>query len=265
MTSTDHRAQSASGRWNDDGVTNRTAVVTGAGSGIGAATARALAGEGFHVVCAARRAERINAVAAEIGGTAFVCDVTKPDDVARLAEVVGPTLDVLVNNAGGALGVDPVTQGDPDQWRTMYESNVVGTMQVTKALAPALIASGAGTLVNIGSIAGHLVYEGGGGYTAAKHALAAVTETLRLELNGQPVRVSEIAPGMVKTEEFSLVRLGGDQAKADAVYAGVEAPLSAEDVAEAVRWVVALPPHVDIDLMVIKPIAQAAPHKIARR
>lgn len=265
MTSTDHRAQSASGRWNDDGVTNRTAVVTGAGSGIGAATARALAGEGFHVVCAARRAERINAVAAEIGGSAFVCDVTKVDDVARLAEVVGPTLDVLVNNAGGALGVDPVTQGDPDQWRTMYESNVVGTMQVTKALAPALIASGAGTLVNIGSIAGHLVYEGGGGYTAAKHALAAVTQTLRLELNGQPVRVTEIAPGMVKTEEFSLVRLGGDQAKADAVYAGVEAPLSAEDVAEAVRWVVTLPPHVDIDLMVIKPIAQAAPHKIARR
>jgi NADP-dependent 3-hydroxy acid dehydrogenase YdfG len=137
-------------------------------------------------------------------------------------------------------------------------------MQVTKTLAPALIASGSGTIVNIGSIAGHLVYEGGGGYTAAKHALAAVTETLRLELNGQPVRVTEIAPGMVKTEEFSLVRLGGDQERADAVYAGVDAPLSAEDIAEAVRWVVALPPHVNIDLMVVKPIAQAAPHKISR-
>lgn len=238
--------------------------MTGAGSGIGAATARALAAEGFHVYCAARRAERIESVAREIGGTAIVCDVTDGEAVARLAAAVGPTLDVLVNNAGGALGVDHVVEGDPDQWRTMYESNVVGTMQVTKALAPALIASGAGTLVNIGSIAGHLVYEGGGGYTAAKHALAAVTETLRLELNGQPVRVTEIAPGMVKTEEFSLVRLSGDQAKADAVYAGVDAPLSAEDVAEAVRWVVTLPPHVDIDLMVIKPIAQAAPHKIAR-
>jgi len=137
-------------------------------------------------------------------------------------------------------------------------------MQVTKALAPALIASGAGIIVNIGSTAGHLVYEGGGGYTAAKHALAAVTETLRLELNGQPVRVTEIAPGMVKTEEFSLLRLDGDQAMADAVYAGVEAPLSAEDVAEAVRWVVTRPQHVDIDLMVIKPIAQAAPHKVHR-
>ena len=238
--------------------------MTGAGSGIGAAIARALAAEGFHVFCAGRRAERIEAVADEIGGTAVVCDVTDAAAVARLAEAVGPRLEVLVNNAGGALGVDAVIQGDADQWRTMYESNVVGTMQVTKALVPALIASGAGTLVNIGSIAGHLVYEGGGGYTAAKHALAAVTETLRLELNGQPVRVTEIAPGMVKTEEFSLVRLGGDQAKADAVYAGVEEPLSAEDVAEAVRWVVTLPPHVDIDLMVIKPIAQAAPHKIAR-
>lgn len=242
----------------------RTAVVTGAGSGIGAATARALAAEGFHVYCAGRRLDRIRAVAAEIGGTAVACDVTRADNVALLAEAVGPTLDVLVNNAGGALGVDPVINGDPDQWRTMYESNVIGTMQVTKALAPALIASGAGTLVNIGSIAGHLVYEGGGGYTAVKHALAAVTETLRLELNGQPVRVTEIAPGMVKTEEFSLVRLGGDQAKADAVYAGVESPLSAADVAEAVRWVITLPPHVNIDLMVVKPIAQAAPHKIAR-
>lgn len=240
------------------------AVVTGAGSGIGAATARVLAAEGFHVFCAARRAERIQAVATEIGGTAVVCDVTSADDVARLAELAGPRVDALVNNAGGALGVDHVVAGDASQWRTMYDTNVIGTMQMTKALTPALVASGAGIIVNIGSIAGHLVYEGGGGYTAAKHALAAVTATLRLELNGQPVRVTEIAPGMVKTEEFSLVRLGGDQSKADAVYAGVDAPLSAEDVAEAVRWVVTRPPHVDIDLLVIKPIAQAAPHKIAR-
>jgi len=246
-------------------VNSPLAVVTGAGSGIGAATARALAAEGFHVVCAARRADRIQAVAEEIGGTAVACDVTSADDVARLAEAAGARVHVLVNNAGGALGVDPVVAADPDQWRTMYETNVIGTMQVTKALTPALVASGAGIIVNIGSIAGHLVYEGGGGYTAAKHALAAVTETLRLELNGQPVRVTEIAPGMVKTDEFSLIRLGGDQAKADAVYAGIDAPLSAEDIAEAVRWVVTLPSHVDIDLMVIKPIAQAAPHKIARQ
>lgn len=240
------------------------AVVTGAGSGIGAATARALAAEGFHVFCAGRRVDRIQAVADAIDGTAVVCDVTSADDVARLADVAGPRVDALINNAGGALGVDHVVAADPDQWRTMYETNVIGTMLVTKALVQALVASGAGVIVNIGSIAGHLVYEGGGGYTAAKHALAAVTATLRLELNGQPVRVTEIAPGMVKTEEFSLVRLGGDAAKADAVYTGVEAPLSAEDVAEAVRWVVTLPPHVDIDLMVIKPIAQAAPHKISR-
>lgn len=207
-------------------MTRPIAVVTGAGSGIGAATARALAAEGFHVFCAARRTDRIQMVADEIGGTAVTCDVTAADDVARLAAAVGPRVDALINNAGGALGTDHVVAGDPDQWRSMYETNVVGTMQVTKALATALVASGAGIIVNIGSIAGHLVYEGGGGYTAAKHALAAVTETLRLELNGQPVRVTEIAPGMVKTDEFSLVRLGGDQAKADAVYAGVEAPLS---------------------------------------
>jgi NADP-dependent 3-hydroxy acid dehydrogenase YdfG len=240
-------------------------VVTGAGSGIGAATARALAADGFHVICAARRTDRITAIADEIGGTAVTCDVTSAPDVQALADAVGARLDALVNNAGGAFGTDPVTAGDPAQWRAMYDVNVIGTMQVTKALAPALIASGNGTIVNVGSTAGRVTYEGGGGYTAAKHALAAVTETLRLELNGRPVRVSEIAPGMVKTEEFSLVRLGGDQAKADAVYAGVDAPLTAEDVAEAVRWVVSRPPHVDIDLMVIKPIAQAAPHKVHRR
>jgi NADP-dependent 3-hydroxy acid dehydrogenase YdfG len=242
---------------------SRFAVVTGAGSGIGAATARALADEGFHVFCAGRRRDRIEAVAQEIGGSAVTCDVTEAESVAALAEAVGPRLDVLVNNAGGAFGLDPVIHGDPAQWRAMYDVNVIGTMQVTNALAPALIASGLGTIINIGSTAGRTVYEGGGGYTAAKHALAAVTETLRLELNGEPVRITEIAPGMVKTEEFSLVRLG-DPEKAEAVYAGVD-PLVAEDIAEAVRWVVTRPPHVDIDLMVIKPVAQAAAHKVHRR
>lgn len=240
-------------------------MVTGAGSGIGAAIARSLAADGFHVWCAARRTDRIAAVAAQIGGTAVTCDVTDAHDVAALAAAVGPRLDVLVNNAGGALGTDPVTVADPEQWRAMYDVNVVGTMQVTQALTPALIASGAGTIVNIGSVAGHAVYEGGGGYAAAKHGLAAVTETLRLELNGQPVRITEIAPGMVHTEEFSLVRYGGDRVKADAVYAGIDKPLMAEDIADAVRWVVTRASHVNVDLMIIKPLAQAAPHKLHRR
>ncbi len=245
-------------------MTTRTAVVTGASSGIGAATARALAGDGFHVYCAARRQERVEALAAEIGGTAVVCDVTDPASVAALAERVGPTLDVLVNNAGGAIGMDPITQADPQAWRDMYESNVIGTLQVTQALADAIVASGAGLIVNVGSTAGFTAYEGGGGYTAAKHAVKVMTETLRLELNGLPVRVTEIAPGMVRTEEFSRNRFGGDQDRADSVYVGVAEPLVAEDVAEAVRWVASLPAHVDVDKLVIKPVAQAAQHKVHR-
>jgi NADP-dependent 3-hydroxy acid dehydrogenase YdfG len=241
-----------------------TAVVTGASSGIGAATARALASAGFHVFCVARRTERIEALAAEIGGTAVTCDVTDEAQVAALAEAVGPQLDLLLNNAGGAVGTDPVATGDPDDWRRMYEVNVIGTLLVTKALLPALVASGAGTLVNLGSIAGRTPYEGGGGYVAAKHGVAAMTETLRLELNGQPVRVTEIAPGMVRTDEFSLNRFGGDTDRADAVYAGVRAPLVAEDIADAIVWVATRPAHVNVDLMVLKPLAQAAPHKVHR-
>ncbi len=241
-----------------------TAVVTGASSGIGAASARALAQAGHHVFCAARRIDRLTALADEIGGTAVECDVTDEAQVAALAEAVGDTLNVLVNNAGGALGADPVIEGNPDEWRRMYDINVIGTMQVTKALTPALIAGGAGTIINIGSTAGRWAYEGGGGYTAVKHGVAVLTETLRLELNGQPVRVCEIAPGMVHTEEFSLVRLG-DQAKADAVYAGVDEPLLAEDIADAVTWVATRPQHVNVDLMIVKPIAQAAAHKVHRK
>jgi len=241
-----------------------TAVVTGASSGIGAATARALAHQGFHVFCVARRTERIEALAAEIGGTAVTCDVTDEAQVAALAEAVGPRLDLLLNNAGGALGVDPVSAGDADDWRRMFEVNVIGTLLVTKALLPALVASGAGTLVNLGSTAGHITYEGGGGYTAAKHGVTAMTETLRLELNGQPVRVTEIAPGMVRTDEFSLNRFGGDESRAEAIYAGVREPLVAEDVADAIVWVATRPHHVNVDLMVIKPLAQAAQHKVHR-
>lgn len=242
-----------------------TAVVTGASSGIGAATARTLAEAGFHVVCAARRSDRIAALAAEIGGTAVTCDVTSAEDVADLAGAVGDRLDLLVNNAGGALGQDPVASSSLADWRRMYEINVVGTVAVTQALLPALVASGAGTIVNVGSIAGRVAYEGGGGYVAAKHGLAALSETLRLELNGQPVRVTEIAPGMVHTEEFSLTRFGGDSARAEAVYSGVAEPLVAEDIADAICWVATRPAHVDIDLMVIKPVAQAAPWKVDRR
>ena len=239
------------------------AVVTGASSGIGAATAERLAGEGFHVFCAARRTERIEELAARIGGAAVTCDVTDTEDVAALAAAVGPRVDVLINNAGGAFGQDKVAASDPEQWRRMYDTNVIGTLLVTQALLPALEAADPGTLINIGSIAGRLAYEGGAGYTAAKHGVAVMTETLRLELNGRPVRVTEIAPGMVRTEEFALVRLG-DPSKAEAVYAGVAEPLVAEDIADAVVWVAARPPHVNIDLLVVKPLAQAAPHKVHR-
>ncbi|QSR27994.1 oxidoreductase [Nocardioides aromaticivorans] len=245
-------------------MSSRIAVVTGASSGIGAATARHLAREGFEVVCAARRADRIEALAAEIGGRAVVCDVTDAGQVAALAEAVGPRLDVLVNNAGGAFGLSPVAEADVEEWRRMYDVNVLGLMQVTKALLPALVASGAGVIVNVGSLAGRRAYEGGGGYTAAKHGTKVVTETLRLELVDQPVRICEVAPGMVQTEEFALVRFGGDQERADAVYAGVAEPLVADDVADAITWVATRPPHVNIDELVIKPRAQAAPHKVHR-
>lgn len=240
------------------------AVVTGASSGIGAATARQLAAAGFRVVCAARRTERIEALAAEVDGLAVTCDVTSQSDVDALARAAGPRVHVLVNNAGGALGVDPIASADVEKWRRMYEMNVIGTLHVTKALLPALEASGAGVVVNVGSVAGHIVYEGGAGYTAAKHAAAALTETLRLEVWDKPIRVTEVAPGLVHTEGFSLVRFDGDQARADAVYAGVKGPLVAEDVADAITWIVTRPSHVNIDLMVIKPRAQAALHKIDR-
>jgi NADP-dependent 3-hydroxy acid dehydrogenase YdfG len=240
------------------------AVVTGASSGIGAATARRLAAEGFSVVAAARRRDRLDELAASTPGIRPVTlDVTSASSVADLAASL-PDVDVLINNAGGAIGVEPVEQADPADWQAMYDTNVLGVLRVTQALLPALERGSGGHIVMTGSIAGHLVYEGGAGYTAAKHAETAVAETLRLELNGRPIRVTEIAPGMVRTEEFSLVRLRGDRAKADAVYAGVEAPLTAEDIADCIAFAVTRPPHVNIDLLVVKPLAQAAPHKVAR-
>jgi NADP-dependent 3-hydroxy acid dehydrogenase YdfG len=241
------------------------AVVTGASSGIGAATARRLAGEGFEVVAAARRRERLDELAASTPGIRAVSlDVTSPSSIAELASSLGDVA-VLVNNAGGAIGTETVENSDPDDWQAMFDTNVLGVLRVTQALLPALSAGAGGHIVVTGSIAGHLVYEGGGGYTAAKHGATALVETLRLELNGRPVRITEIAPGMVHTDEFSLVRYRGDQAAADRVYAGVEHPLSADDVADCIAFAVTRPAHVNIDLLVVKPLAQAAPYKVDRR
>jgi len=241
------------------------AVVTGASSGIGAATALRLADEGYDVVAAARRRDRLDQLAASSPGIRpAVLDVTDPASVAALAASLDDVA-ILVNNAGGAIGTETVEHADPADWRAMYDSNVLGVLRMTQALLPALESGTGGHVLVTGSIAGHLVYEGGGGYTAAKHATAALVETLRLELNGRPIRVTEIAPGMVHTEEFSLVRYRGDQQAADRVYAGVEAPLGADDVAEAIVWAATRPAHVNIDLLVIKPIAQAAPYKVARK
>ncbi|MEJ5868968.1 SDR family oxidoreductase [Pseudokineococcus sp. 5B2Z-1] len=241
----------------------RTAVVTGASSGIGAATARRLAADGFDVVLAARREDRLRALAEEVGGRAVVCDVTDDASVAALAREVDECA-VLVANAGGAVGMDAVVDADVEEWRWMYEVNVLGVLRVVKALMPALVASGAGHVVVMSSTAGHVVYEGGGGYTAAKHGTTALAGTLRLELLGQPVRVSEIAPGMVATDEFSTNRFRGDADAAAKVYEGVAAPLVAEDVADCVSWVVTRPPHVDVDLLVVRPLAQAAQHRVHR-
>jgi NADP-dependent 3-hydroxy acid dehydrogenase YdfG len=240
------------------------AVVTGASSGIGAATARRLAAEGYEVVAAARRRERLDELAASVPAiSAVTLDVTSAESVAELAASLDDVA-VLVNNAGGALGVEPIERADPADWRQMYETNVIGVLRVTQALLPALERGAGGHIVVTGSIAGHLVYEGGAGYTAAKHGATAVVETLRLELNGRPVRVTEVAPGMVHTEEFSLVRLRGDQTAADRVYEGVKNPLTADDIADCIAFAVTRPAHVNIDLLVVKPLAQAAPYKVAR-
>ena len=240
-----------------------TAVVTGASSGIGAASARALAGDGFHVVCAARRKDRIEALAEEIGGRAVVCDVTDAASVAELAAAVD-SVDVLLNNAGGAFDQATVEEADVEDWAKMFDVNVLGVLRVTQALLPALRADGGGLIVNLGSTAGRIAYEGGGGYTAAKHGLKVLTQTMRLELVAEPLRFTEIAPGMVKTEEFTLKRFQGDRERYDAVYAGVQQPLVAEDIAEAVRWVASLPAHVNVDELVVRPRAQAAQHKVHR-
>lgn len=244
--------------------------MTGASSGIGAATVRLFRSKGWHVVGVARRAERLAELAAATGADTFVADITKQADVDALRDYLvslGP-VHALVNNAGGAFGAASVEASDPDDWARMFDLNVLGTQRVTSALLPLLRAAvepgSTASIVMITSIAGHVVYEGGGGYNAAKFAEHAMTEVLRLELAGEPIRVIEVAPGMVKTDEFALVRFAGDRSKADAVYDNVPDPLYAEDIAEAIVHAIELPPFVNTDLITLKPVAQAAPHKVVR-
>jgi len=241
--------------------TGKIALVTGASSGIGAAAVRALAEAGFRTVAAARRVERCRELADEVGGDAIGLDVTDPASVADLAEQLSE-VDVVVHSAGGALGLEPVAEADEEKWREMFETNVLGVERVTKALLPALERGGGGHIVVIGSVAGVEVYPGGAGYTAAKHAVNALCRTLRLELLGKPIRVTEVAPGLVETE-FSLVRFEGDEEKASQVYEGIE-PLTAKDVAETVAFCVTRPLHVNIDYLAVKPTAQATARDVHR-
>lgn len=239
----------------------RTAVVTGASSGIGAATARLLSQQGWHVVVGARRLDRLEELAAEIGGTAHVLDVTDQASVDAFCEAVGDC-HLLVNSAGGALGTTSVAEADDDEWLRMFELNVMGTLRLTRALLPKLIASGDGQVVSIGSLAAIEPYPGGAGYNAAKHAVKALTRVLRLEMKGQPIRVCEIDPGAVETE-FSVVRFSGDQERADKIYEGMT-PLTAEDVAEAIAWVASRPARVNIDQMLIMPRDQVSAQVVHR-
>ena len=247
--------------------TREYAVITGASSGIGAATARLLADNGYHVIAAARRIDRLNELAksnSEI--EAFSLDVTDQASVDALAKhLSGKPVAVVINCAGGAFDFDPVTESDPEIWKKTFDINVVGSVRMVKAFTPLMISHGRGHIVLISSTAGHRAYENGGSYVAAKFAETSLAETLRLELNGKPIRVTEIAPGMVKTDEFAKVRFSGDADRAAKVYEGVTRPLTADDVAESIRWSVMLPDHFNIDSMTIRPLAQAAQHKVYRQ
>ena len=243
------------------GSRNRTAVITGASSGIGEATALRLADEGFDVVLGARRVERVTELAERCGGRGFALDVTSTESIQSFVEKVD-AVHVLVNNAGLASGLQPIAEMDEDRVRVMWETNVMGLLQMTQALLPKLIDSGAGHIVNLGSIAGFEVYPGGGGYTASKHAVRALTRTLRLELLGEPVRITEIAPGLVETE-FSVVRFDGDREQARKTYKGMK-PLVGADIADCIAWVVTRPDHVNIDEVVVRPRAQASATQVAR-
>lgn len=245
---------------------DKFAVVTGASSGIGAATVKALLSDGYSVIATARRKERLVELAA--GNPQihiFAADLTLQSDVDALAQFCSDkNVEVLVNCAGGAFDAASVLDGDPEIWKKTYDINVIATLRVTQAITPLMAKGGKGHIVIISSTAGHRAYENGGSYVAAKFAETSVAHTLRLELNGQPIRISEIAPGMVKTDEFAVNRFDGDTSKAAKVYEGVAAPLTAEDVAESIRWSVSLPDHFNVDSMVIRPLAQAANHKVHR-
>lgn len=246
--------------------TSKIAVVTGASSGIGAATARLLAKNGYHVIAAARRMDRLQALAGSSENIESASlDVTDQKSVDSFIEfLAGKNIDVLVNNAGGAFDSASVLESDPEIWKKTFDVNVVGAVRMTKAIAPLMVKAGRGHIVVLSSTAGHVAYENGGSYVAAKFAERSLANTLRLELNGTPIRVTEIAPGMVKTDEFAVVRNAGDSAKAAKVYEGVDKPLTAEDIAESIYWSASLPEHVNIDSMIIRPVAQAANHKIHR-
>jgi NADP-dependent 3-hydroxy acid dehydrogenase YdfG len=245
---------------------NKAALVTGASSGIGQATVRALAAEGWTVFAVARRAERLAELEAETGAVGIPADIAEDDDVSRLLARVTDAggIDTLINIAGGARGADAVGAASTEDWEWMYRVNVLGTMKLTRAFLPMLRANGKGTVLNLTSTAGLAAYEGGGGYNAAKFAQHAMTGALRLEEAENNLRVIEVAPGLVYTEEFALNRLG-DREAAEKVYQGVEKPLTAEDVAEVVRYAVAAPHHVNLDQIVIRPVAQAANHKLIRK
>lgn len=241
---------------------SKTAVITGASAGIGAATALRLAQEGFDVVLGARRTERLEEVARASGGIARRLDVADAGSVREFCDAI-ERVDVLVNNAGMAEGLTPIAELPDEAAEKMWSINVMGVLRMTRELLPKIEASGAGHVVNVGSIAGFETYRGGGGYTASKHALRALTQTLRLELLGKPVRVTEISPGLVETE-FSLVRFQGDAEKAKQPYVGID-PLTPEDIADCIAWAVTRPPHVDIDEIVVRPVAQARATEVARR
>ena len=245
----------------------KVAVVTGASTGIGEATVRRLRESGWTVYAVARRAERLEELARETGASAVPTDITDQAQVDALRDrVLGEqdTVDAILNISGGARGTDTVADAKDEDWQWMYDVNVMGTLRVVRAFLPALRANGEGTVLNLTSIAAQRAYEGGAGYNAAKYAERAMTEALRLEEAEHNVRVVEVAPGLVHTPEFSLMRLGGDQAAADKIYAGVEKPLSGQDVAEVCAFAVELPHHVNLDTITVKPVAQAAPHKMIR-
>ena len=243
------------------------AVITGASSGIGAATATLLAENGYHVIAGARRRDRLDALATSSENIEAVeLDVTDQSSVDTFAsQLRGKPVAVLINCAGGAFDAASVADADPEIWKKTFDVNVVGSVRMVKAITPLMSAHGRGHIVIISSTAGHRSYENGGSYVAAKFAETSLVETLRLELNGQPIRVTEIAPGMVKTDEFAKVRFNGDVDRAAKVYEGVTRPLTAADVAESIRWTVMLPDHFNVDSMTIRPIAQAAQHKVYRQ